>query len=143
MADDPVPSGQTAFVSEGYFHQLLQKAVAAGASDVHLKVGQPPGARVGGSLVFFRVDRLRPNDTEAAARHVLRRHPSPVELDELKEFDLPYEVRGIGRFRVNVYRQRSSLAYSSATFCAVDASGGSAMRSAVRSRSTVSIVDPA
>ena len=110
MADDPVPSGQTAFASEGYFHQLLQKAVAAGASDVHLKVGQPPGARVAGSLVFFRVDRLRPSDTEAAARHVLRRHRSPIEVDELKEFDLPYEVRGIGRFRVNVYRQRGSLA---------------------------------
>src|SRR6185369_2616859 len=54
MAHDAVHSGQTPFVSEGYFHQLLQKAVAAGASDVHLKVGQPPGARVAGSLVFFR-----------------------------------------------------------------------------------------
>ncbi|HEY3500761.1 MAG TPA: PilT/PilU family type 4a pilus ATPase, partial [Polyangiaceae bacterium] len=32
------------------------------------------------------------------------------ELDELKEYDLPYEVRGIGRFRVNVYRQRGSVA---------------------------------
>src|SRR6187401_2583873 len=104
MADDVAHSGQTPFVAEGYFHQLLQKAVAAGASDVHLKVGQPPGARVGGSLVFFRVDRLRPADTEAVARHLLRRHRSHVELDDLKEHDLPYEVRSIGRFRVNIYR---------------------------------------
>jgi twitching motility protein PilT len=109
MADEPV-SSQSPFVSEGYFHQLLQKAVAAGASDVHLKVGQPPGARVAGSLVFFRVDKLRPADTEAAARHLLRRHRVHVELDDLKEHDLPYEVRSIGRFRVNIYRQRSSLA---------------------------------
>src|SRR5262245_11575523 len=108
MADDAVSSGQTPMVSEGYFHQLLQKAVAAGASDVHLKVGQPPGARVGGSLVFFRVDKLRPVDTEAAAMHVLRRRRGAADLLDLKEFDLGYEVPGIGRFRVNIYRQRSS-----------------------------------
>jgi twitching motility protein PilT len=110
MADDAVPSGQTPMVSEGYFHQLLQKAVAAGASDVHLKVGQPPGARVSGSLVFFRVDKLRPVDTEAAAMHVLRRRRGAMDLLELKEFDLGYEVAGVGRFRVNIYRQRGSLA---------------------------------
>jgi twitching motility protein PilT len=110
MADDAVHSGQTPFVAEGYFHQLLQKAVAAGASDVHLKVGQPPGARVGGSLVFFRVDKLRAVDTEAAAQHVLRRHRVHIELDEVREHDLGYEMPGIGRFRVNIYRQRGSLA---------------------------------
>jgi twitching motility protein PilT len=110
MADDPVPSGQTPMVSEGYFHQLLQKAVAAGASDVHLKVGQPPGARVSGSLVFFRVDKLRPVDTEAAAMHVLRRRRGAMDLADLKEFDLGYEVPGVGRFRVNLYRQRGSVA---------------------------------
>src|ERR1043165_8828621 len=104
MADDVAHSGQTSFVSEGYFHQLLQKAVAAGASDVHLKVGQPPGARVGGSLAFFRVDKLRAADTEAAAQHVLRRRPGRVELDELRELDMPYDVPGVGRFRVNLYR---------------------------------------
>jgi twitching motility protein PilT len=110
MADDAVPSGSTPMVSEGYFHQLLQKAVSAGASDVHLKVGQPPGARVSGSLVFFRVDKLRPADTEAAAMHVLRRRRGAMDLLDLKEFDLGYEVPGVGRFRVNIYRQRGSLA---------------------------------
>ena len=40
--------------------ELLRQAVALNASDVHLKVGQPPGARVRGSLVFFRVDKIRP-----------------------------------------------------------------------------------
>jgi len=110
MGDDVAHSGQTPFVAEGYFHQLLQKAVAAGASDVHLKVGQPPGARVGGVLVFFRVDKLRAVDTAAAAQHLLRRHKSRFELDDLREHDLPYEVPSIGRFRVNIYRQRGSIA---------------------------------
>ena len=31
--------------NEAFFHQLLHKAVSAGASDIHIKVGQPPGAR--------------------------------------------------------------------------------------------------
>jgi twitching motility protein PilT len=110
MADDAVPSGQTPLISETYFHQLLQKAVAAGASDVHLKVGQPPGARVAGSLVFFRVDKLRPVDTEAAAQHVLRRRRAGASLEDFKEIDTGYEVHGVGRFRVNVYRQRGSIA---------------------------------
>jgi twitching motility protein PilT len=38
--------------------QLVKKAVAAGARDVHLKVGQPPGARVRDELVFFKVAKI-------------------------------------------------------------------------------------
>lgn len=98
------------FASEHYLHQLLQKAVAAGARDVHLKVGQPPGARVRGNLVFFRVDKVKPLHTEAAARHVIRDEDVLANLDSLREYDTSYEVPGLGRFRVNIYRQRSSLA---------------------------------
>ncbi len=109
MADDAA-NDKSALVAEAYFHQLLQKAVAAGASDVHLKVGQPPGARVGGSLVFFRVDKLRPVDTEAAAQHILRRRRANFDINDLRELDTGYELPGVGRFRVNIYRQRGSLA---------------------------------
>jgi twitching motility protein PilT len=88
----------------------LQKAIAAGARDVHLKVGQPPGARVRGSLVFFRVDRVRPEDTEAVARHLIRDEKVVADLAALTEYDASYEAEGVGRFRVNIYRQRGSLA---------------------------------
>jgi twitching motility protein PilT len=98
------------YASEGYLLQLLQKAIAAGARDVHLKVGQPPGARVRGSLVFFRVDKVRPEDTEAVARHLIRDPKVLAELATLREYDTSYAVPGVGRFRVNVYRQRASLA---------------------------------
>lgn len=98
------------YLTEAYFQQLLQKAVAAGARDVHLKVGQPPGARVRADLVFFRLDPLTPENTEACAGHLI--HDSAVldNLRTLKEYDTSYEVPGLGRFRVNIYRQRSSLA---------------------------------
>ena len=101
---------QSPYASESYLQQLLQKAKAAGARDIHLKVGQPPGARVRGSLVFFRVDRIRPQDTEAVVHHLIRDPQLLAHLDTLREYDTSYEVQGIGRFRVNIYRQRATLA---------------------------------
>jgi twitching motility protein PilT len=98
------------FTSEEYLHQLLKKAVTAGASDVHLKVGQPPGARVRGSLVYFRLDRLTPEATAAATVLLLRGRDVARNIDTISEFDCSYEVTGLARFRVNIYRQRGSLA---------------------------------
>jgi twitching motility protein PilT len=96
------------YASEEFFHQLLAKAVAADASDIHLKVGQPPGVRVGGELAFFKVDRLMPEHTEAAARLILGKLGTAEFMENLKEHDTSYSVRGLGRFRVNIYRQRGS-----------------------------------
>jgi twitching motility protein PilT len=100
----------TPYASEGFLHQLLGKALAASASDIHLKCGQPPGARVRGDMVYFRVDKIRPEDTEAVARILLARRSDTPELSRLQEYDTSYEVDGVGRFRVNLYRQRGSLA---------------------------------
>jgi twitching motility protein PilT len=96
--------------SEAVFHQLLNKAVSAGASDIHIKVGQPPGARIGGEMVYFRVDRIGPADSEAVARHLLKGLNPPRNLDDVREVDTSYVVPKLGRFRVNVYRQRGSFA---------------------------------
>ncbi len=96
--------------NESFFHQLLSKAVSAGASDIHIKVGQPPGARVRGDMVYFRVDKVTPADSEAVARHVLKAMHVPPELDQVREVDTAYSVGKLGRFRVNVYRQRGTFA---------------------------------
>ena len=101
---------KSTFASEAYFHQLLAKAIAAKASDVHLKVGQPPGARVRGEMVYFRLDQVRPEDTAAAARLVIRDPAVLGRLDALTDYDTSYHAPNIGRFRVNVFRQRGSLA---------------------------------
>ena len=101
----------TPYASEAFLHQLLGKVLAASASDIHLKVGQPPGARVRGDMVYFRVDRIRPDDTEAVARLILAKQPAVREqLATLTEHDTSYSVSGLGRFRVNIYRQRGTLA---------------------------------
>ncbi len=97
------------YASENFFVQLLGKAVAAKASDIHLKVGIPPAARVQGDLAFFRTDALKAQDTEAIARHVIQDPKIRAQLDSLREFDAAYTAPGIGRFRVNVFRQRGTL----------------------------------
>jgi twitching motility protein PilT len=98
----------TSYASEAFLHQILGKALSAGASDVHLKVGQPPGARVRGDLVFFRVEKITPEDTEAAVRVLsgLSVGPDSVVVHE-KVF--AYEAPGLGRFRVSAFRQRGAL----------------------------------
>ena len=96
--------------SESFLVQLLGKAVAAKASDVHLKVGQPPGARVRGEIVYFRSEPLGPQDTEALARLLVKRADARAAIDTLLEHDTAYEAPGVGRFRVNVYRQKGTLA---------------------------------
>jgi len=97
------------YENEAIFRQMLEKAVSAGASDIHFKVGQPPGARIKGDMVYFRASRITPADGEAVARHLLSRDPRAPELEHLREHDTAYEVPE-GRFRVNVYRQRGSFA---------------------------------
>jgi twitching motility protein PilT len=99
----------TPYASEAFIHQVLGKALAAGASDVHLKVGQPPGARVRGDMVFFRVEKIRPEDTDAAARVILG-SAGAGRLEGIHELVTAYEADGLGRFRVSIYRQREALA---------------------------------
>jgi twitching motility protein PilT len=96
--------------SRDFLHQLLSKAIASGASDIHLKVGQPPAVRVGGDLVYFKLDKLGPADTEAVAALVLEDRVDPAKLRAVRETDSSYAVGGLGRFRVNVYRQRGTFA---------------------------------
>jgi twitching motility protein PilT len=102
-----VPS---AYADETLFRALLSKAVAGKASDVHIKVGQPPGARIRGEMIYFRTDKITADDTTAVAHHVISSPEVLARLDDLKEYDTSYNAPGMGRFRVNVYRQRGSLA---------------------------------
>src|SRR5580698_367403 len=100
----------SSYANESYLQQLLGKAVAAKASDIHLKVGQPPGARVRGDIVYFRAEPLKPADTEHLARHLIRDRAVLDSLSSMREHDAAYEAPGVGRFRVNIYRQKGTLA---------------------------------
>lgn len=100
----------TPYASESYIHQILAKAKAAKASDIHLKAGQPPGARVGATMNYFRVDKLKPEDMEAAALVLVGDRAFRDHISSLHEAVFSYSAPNIGRFRVMLYRQQGSLA---------------------------------
>jgi twitching motility protein PilT len=93
---------------------ILLRAVGLGASDVHLKVGQPPVVRKDGELVHLtEVDALGDADLEAVLGHVTSKHPARREQFEATgELDLAYSSPELPRFRVNGFRQRGAISFA-------------------------------
>ena len=96
-------------MNEEALHLLLSAGVKHGASDIHLKVGDPPMYRVNGVLSPLKYDKLRPADTLALCQLLVRDASVRDALHELQEYDTSYSLAGVGRFRVNIFRQRGSL----------------------------------
>ena len=89
--------------------EILHVAYEAGASDIHLTVGIPPTMRLNGHLVKMDYPILRPEDTLELCLDVL----NPVQrekFEERGEYDLSVAFAGIGRYRVNVFKQRGAIA---------------------------------
>ncbi len=87
---------------------LLQLAVEQGASDLHLKVGGVPTARLHGRLVPLSEKRLEPDElVDMAASVMPTAHRQ--KLKDMQEVDLAYSVPGLGRFRCNVFQQRGTI----------------------------------
>ncbi|HLB61328.1 MAG TPA: PilT/PilU family type 4a pilus ATPase, partial [Actinomycetota bacterium] len=85
--------------------ELLRYTVEQGASDLHLKAGNVPFIRVDGELQPTSFPKLSPGDTEFAADQLMPEHKKREFLAN-NESDLGHTEPGIGRFRINVYRQR-------------------------------------
>ena len=94
---------------EFLFESLLEDAMRRGASDIHVRAGDIVRARVDGALVALETPMLTPADTRSLALRVLEANDSPVKIDDVKEYEGSWSLRGIGRFRVNILRQRSSF----------------------------------
>jgi twitching motility protein PilT len=84
---------------------LLRHMVEVGASDLHLKAANVPFVRVDGELQPTAFPALTPDDTAAAAVALMPEHKRR-EFDETSEADLGYTMPAVGRFRINVFRQR-------------------------------------
>ena len=89
--------------------RVLKSAVQRGASDVHAKAGDVFRARVDGTLVPLTKQRLTPDQTRALAATFAGLTLDDPRLDTLRDFDCSWGIPGVGRFRVNVLRQRSSF----------------------------------
>jgi len=90
--------------------QILRTAVKQGASDVHLKAGERVLLRINGELVPLNTPRLTPENTRGLYEAIRPALKSRVEADEVHELDFSFAAPGTGRFRVNCFRQRGTLA---------------------------------
>lgn len=89
--------------------EILRMSVEEKASDIHFTAGCPPYYRIDGVLTPLKGDKLQPTDLEALLLPILdNRHRN--ELETNGQTDLAYAIPGVGRFRVNVYKQRGTLA---------------------------------
>lgn len=90
-------------------NDLLKLTFERKASDLHLKVGVPPILRIDGRLTPIETEkRLMSDDTVAMANSIMNPQQK-ARFNEKNELDMAYAVPGLGRFRVNVFRQRGSV----------------------------------
>ena len=87
--------------------ELLSKLITTGGSDLHLKVGSPPAYRIDGILHLAELTPLTADQTLDLLRQLLPDRFDSVDADT--DFDFAYGKPGLGRFRVNAYRQRGSV----------------------------------
>ena len=89
---------------------LLKRAVELNASDIFITVGVPPTLKIQGVLQSVGSDVLHPQDTEKFVRELFTRDEFYRDFIENGEKDFSISLPGVGRFRVDAYMQRGSMA---------------------------------
>jgi twitching motility protein PilT len=89
--------------------ELLQVTVERGASDLHITTNSEPQIRIDGVLRPLEEDSLTPTDTKRLVYSILT-DKQKQRLEENLEIDLSFGIKGLARFRANVYHQRGALA---------------------------------
>lgn len=90
-------------------HEYLKEMVERGASDLHVTPGVPPMIRVRGELVPLEYPPLKPVETRQLCYSVLT-DAQKHRFEENHELDLSFGVKGLSRFRANIFLQRGALA---------------------------------
>lgn len=89
--------------------EVLRAAKKSGASDVHITVGVPPKMRVNGKLITMDYEKMLPPDTEDAA-HQMMTDIQRERFHKSGEYDMSFSIANLGRYRVNAFKQRGSVA---------------------------------
>ena len=89
--------------------RIIKAAVDRGASDLHIKAGDVFRARINGRLVPLTKQKLTPEQTRTIALHLMPNDDDKARIDKLTDYDCSWAANGIGRFRVNILKQRSSF----------------------------------
>ncbi len=83
--------------------ELLKKLVEENGSDLHVLSGDPVRMRINGDLISLSAEPVGAKDTLEALKDIMTvRHQEVLEIDE--QVDFAYEIKDVGRFRVNVFR---------------------------------------
>jgi twitching motility protein PilT len=90
-------------------HQLLKAMIEKGASDLHITTSSPPQLRIDGKLCPLKMPPLSPPETKQLCYSVLT-DAQKHRFEETNELDLSFGVRGLSRFRANVFLQRGAVA---------------------------------
>ena len=90
-------------------HQLLKAMVEKGASDLHITTGSAPQLRIDGKLVPLKTGALSPVETKQLCYSILT-DAQKHKFEEENELDLSFGVKGLSRFRANVFMQRGAVA---------------------------------
>ena len=90
-------------------HQLLKTMVEKGASDLHITTGTSPLLRIDGSIVPLKLPPLGPVETKQLCFSVLSEEQR-AEFEKNNELDLSFGIKGLSRFRANIYTQRGAVA---------------------------------
>ncbi|HEY3815847.1 MAG TPA: type IV pilus twitching motility protein PilT [Polyangiaceae bacterium] len=90
-------------------HQLLKTMIEKGASDMHITTGTPPLLRIDGSIVPLKLPALGPVETKALCFTVLTEEQR-AHFEKYNELDLSFGVKGLSRFRANIFMQRGNVA---------------------------------
>ncbi len=89
---------------------LLEEMVERGASDLHISAGERPKIRIDGALVRSSIDRVLTHRETLALAYSVLTEQQKKRFEEESELDLSFSVKGMSRFRCNVFRQRGSVA---------------------------------
>jgi len=90
-------------------HQLLKAMIEKGASDLHITTNSAPQLRVDGKLEPMKMPPMSPADTKQLCYSILT-DAQKHKFEETNELDLSFGVRGLSRFRANIFMQRGAVA---------------------------------
>ena len=90
-------------------HQLLRTMIEKGASDLHITTAAPPLLRIDGQIIPLKLPPLGPVDSKQLCFSILSEEQR-AQFEKSNELDLSFGVKGLARFRANIYQQRGAVA---------------------------------
>jgi len=90
-------------------YELLSMMIEKNASDLHITTGSPPRFRIDGKLMHIDEPPLTPTDTKSVCYSILT-DSQKHKFEENNELDLSFGVKGLSRFRGNIFMQRGAVA---------------------------------